>query len=149
MKKLTRTAVAIHSGRWRQKRLKIAALAILPLSLFACATKPVAPNPGLKESFHTEIAANGAKRFTYSLERLTTGVPDPYTRSSRVGRPGGGAQARAHKRQETDFNYGLALRLRESNFCRDGYFELERSVSAMGAQVRGECRDGHVATADN
>lgn len=147
MKSLTRIIVTVYFGILRPVKLKIVLCFIAPLLLIACAAKPVAPNPGLRESFHTEKTVNGAKRFTYSLEFLSPDVPGPYTRSNRTSRRNAnavGPKASKFNRVEKNFNYGLKLKLQESNFCRDGYFELERSVSAMGAQVRGECRDGYL-----
>ena len=115
------------------------------LFLAGCASEPTAPNPGLKESFHTEIAANGSKRFTYTLEIAAPQIRGPYTESPQTrggmirqqdlnrGRPGRG--------QRLDFDYALKLKLKETGFCRDGYFVIDRVVSELGGEVRGECRD--------
>lgn len=127
-------------------RLPLTYLAI-PMALFlaGCASEPTAPNPGLKESFHTEISANGSKRFTYTLEIAAPQLRGPYTESPNMrsgmlrqqdlnrGRPGRG--------QRLNFDYALALKLKETGFCRDGYFEIDRVVSQLGGEVRGECRD--------
>ncbi|MGL6161687.1 hypothetical protein [Microbulbifer sp.] len=116
----------------------------LPLFVLACASEQPLPIPGLKESFHTEIAANGAKRFTYSLEILRAGVPRPFTESgvggSRMGR--NMAHNGGRVRSELQFDRAMEQKLTETGFCRQGYFELERSVYAAGGEVRGECREG-------
>ncbi|WP_299595752.1 hypothetical protein [uncultured Microbulbifer sp.] len=115
------------------------------LILAGCASEPQAPNPGLKESFHTEIAANGSKRFTYSLEMATPQIRGPYTESPTMR---GGMvrqqdmnRGRASRGQRLDFDYALELKLKETGFCRDGYFVIDRVVSQLGGEVRGECRD--------
>ncbi|WP_078084560.1 hypothetical protein [Microbulbifer mangrovi] len=114
--------------------------------LSGCASEPKAPNPGLKESFHTEISANGSKRFTYSLEMAAPMIRGPYTESPNMRngmvRQQDMARASAGSRtQERDFDYALKLKLQETGFCRDGYFVIDRVVSQLGGEVRGECRD--------
>ncbi|SDJ66287.1 hypothetical protein [Microbulbifer yueqingensis] len=123
-------------------------LPVLPLLLAACTSSPSLPVPGLKESFHTEIAANGAKRFTYSLEIQRPDFPEPVTSSSvnrtRISQAGM-VQQRPRVRPLSDrlrFNRMLRQKLTETGFCRDGFLELERTEHAYGGEVRGECRDG-------
>ena len=124
----------------------VSTLVVAALFLGGCASGPTAPNPGLKESFHTEVSANGSKRFTYSLEMAAPQLRGPYTESpqsrgsmirqqelSRSGRGGRGPRM--------DFDYALELKLKESGFCRDGYFVIDRVVSQLGGELRGECRD--------
>lgn len=122
---------------------------VLPLILAACGGNQPLPIPGLKESFHTEIAANGAKRFTYSLEMQRRNIPAPYTDAGgnrgrvsrgtarRGGRPGPSANA-----GRLQFDRSMKQKLMETGFCREGYFEIERTVSPMSGEVRGECREG-------
>lgn len=123
-------------------------LLTLPFFAVACVSEGPLPVPGLKESFHTEIAANGAKRFSYSLEMQHSQVPRPYTGevasrqrlgrdSMTSGRPSPGA-----RQGGLQFDRALEQKLLETGFCREGYFELERSVSAFAGEVRGECREG-------
>ncbi|WGL16414.1 hypothetical protein PVT68_16815 [Microbulbifer bruguierae] len=113
------------------------------LALTGCASKPSAPNPGLKESFHTEISANGSKRFTYSLESAIPAIPGPFTERPSMGgnMPSGVGMAHGQRRQMLDFDHALDLKLKETRFCRDGYFVIDRVVSRQGGEVRGECRD--------
>lgn len=128
----------------RTLRLRWFLIFSLPLFALACASEQPLPIPGLKESFHTEIAANGAKRFTYSLEILREGVPRPFTnsgvRGSRMGRNNIAHSGRM--RSALQFDRAMEQKLTETGFCRQGYFELERSVYAAGGEVRGECREG-------
>ncbi|TLM79537.1 hypothetical protein ACONUD_01295 [Microbulbifer harenosus] len=112
--------------------------------LTACASEPTAPNPGLKESFHTEISANGSKRFTYALEMAVPELRGPYTENPnmRGGMTRTDGMRRASRGQRMDINYALDLKLKETRFCRDGYFVIDRVVSQHGGEIRGECRDG-------
>ncbi|WP_237067341.1 hypothetical protein [Microbulbifer guangxiensis] len=125
------------------------AITLPTLLLAGCASEPSAPIPGLSETFHTEVAANGAKRFTYSLEMRRADVPRPVTREDinrarmqqqtmlRTGQRPRGPQV-----DEMAFNRALNQKLTETGFCRDGFFELERTLFVGGGEVRGECRDG-------
>ncbi|SEA33589.1 hypothetical protein [Microbulbifer marinus] len=120
------------------------ATAVLLLS--GCTSTQPAPNPGLKESFHTEISANGSKRFTYALEMTTPLVRGPYTQSptarSGMVRPQDMPVRQQRGNRSLDFDHALNLKLQETGFCLDGYFVIERSVSPMNGEVRGECREG-------
>ncbi|AOS97241.1 hypothetical protein AUP74_01810 [Microbulbifer aggregans] len=127
----------------------LAALVLGGLLLAGCASEPALPIPGLSETFHTEIAANGAKRFTYTLEMRRPDVPRPVTREdvnrSRIQRETmlrTGQRPRGPLVDEMAFNRSLNQKLTETGFCRDGFFELERTLFAGGGEVRGECRDG-------
>jgi hypothetical protein len=142
----------VGSGWKIQSLFKQFILAALPLLLAACASDQPVPIPGLKESFHTEIAANGAKRFSYSLEMARQDIPPPFTQGGR-GRMGGmsrdsaiqgGRQRGPGGAGPLQFDKAMQQKLTETGFCREGYFEIERSVSAMGGEVRGECREGAV-----
>ncbi|WP_160154358.1 hypothetical protein [Microbulbifer sp. ALW1] len=122
-----------------------ACFAPLVLLLAACASEPQAPNPGLKESFHTEIFANGSKRFTYALEMAAPLMRGPYTESPnmrsgmvRQQAPSGGSGGRGNR---MNFDHAMELKLKETGFCRDGFFVIDRVVSHLGGEVRGECRD--------
>ena len=112
--------------------------------LAGCASEPQAPNPGLKESFHTEISANGSKRFTYALEMAVPELRGPYTENpnTRSGMMRGDDMGRPGRGQRMDINYALDLKLKETRFCNDGYFVIDRVVSQHGGEIRGECRDG-------
>lgn len=121
-------------------------VAVCTLMLAACSSGPTAPNPGLKESFHTEVSANGSKRFTYALEMATPAMPTPYTKSpatrgGMISREELARQQRRGRAAPFDFDSAVELKLRESGFCRDGYFVIERVVSRVGGELRGECRD--------
>ena len=124
----------------------------LPTSLFsvpaflflsACASEPQAPNPGLKESFHTEIDASGSKRFTYALEMAMPEISGPYTANpnSRGGMMRADGMPKRGRGQPVDIKYALELKLQETQFCREGYFVIDRVVSQLGGEIRGECRD--------
>ena len=129
-----------------QNRIAVSGVAVCTLVLAACASGTRAPNPGLKESFHTEVAANGSKRFTYSLEMATPATPAPYTqnpstRGGMITREELARQQRRGREMPFDFDRAVELKLRDSGFCRDGYFVIERVVSRLRGELRGECRD--------
>lgn len=123
---------------------RLRGLWLFPLLVAACASD--GPMPGEKESFHTEIAANGAKRFIFTLEREDVSFPAPVLKNSnaqrRMQRAPVGIDASASRRDIAYFEQALARKLAEVGFCKQGYFEIERTVSKYGGEVRGECREG-------
>ncbi|WP_346839102.1 hypothetical protein [Microbulbifer sp. SAOS-129_SWC] len=135
---------SVMPGSVRMFGIGICTAAVLLLS--ACASDAPLPIPGLKESFDTEIAANGAKRFTFSLEMQRRDIPAPYTERDRNrARMGSSADMAGHpggRQPGLQFDRALKEKLIETGFCRDGYFELERTVSRFRGEVRGECREG-------
>ncbi|MDP5210542.1 hypothetical protein [Microbulbifer sp. 2205BS26-8] len=123
---------------------RLRGLWLLPLFLAACASD--GPMPGAKESFHTEIAPNGAKRFVFTLEREHKSFPAPVLAhpdgQRRMQRGPVGAGAGVSRRDIAYFERALARQLAETGFCKQGYFEIERTVYKYGGEVRGECREG-------
>ncbi|MFA0812397.1 hypothetical protein [Microbulbifer epialgicus] len=114
------------------------------LAIEACSGyKPI---PGMKETFHTEIAPNGAKRFTFTLKREQWDIPAPVKASSsnprRMQREATGRGTGSNRRIEDHFDSMLEKKLMETGFCEQGYFEIERTISGHGGEVRGECREG-------
>ncbi|KUJ81459.1 hypothetical protein AWR36_012955 [Microbulbifer flavimaris] len=139
--------ITINNNRRLGRALCFAPLSLLLLA--GCASESTAPIPGLSETFHTEIAANGAKRFTYTLEMRSPELPRPVTREdvnrARIQRETmlrTGQRPRGPRIDEMAFNRSLNQKLTETGFCRDGFFELDRTLFVGGGEVRGECRDG-------
>ncbi|MBY6190528.1 hypothetical protein KUV22_08885 [Microbulbifer agarilyticus] len=119
-----------------------AALLLMTQLLGGCASEPAAPNPGIKESFHTEISANGSKRFTYVLEVAAPALRGPYTQSASERARMGKQYEGFGRPRRVNFDHALQLKLQETGFCRDGYFVIDRVVSPQGGELRGECREG-------
>ncbi|WP_444906301.1 hypothetical protein ACJJIR_17465 [Microbulbifer sp. SSSA008] len=127
-----------------QARLFIAAGLALPIFLSACSSNK--PIPGMKESFVTKIAQNGAKRFTFTLEKDRQDLPPPVSNQPssqrRMQRDTIGLGGRSSDRVERYLDWALEQKMLETGFCERGYFEIERVISADGGEVRGECREG-------
>ncbi|WP_299585321.1 hypothetical protein [uncultured Microbulbifer sp.] len=125
--------------------LQLVACLAVALVFSGCASN--SPIPGMQESFETEIAPNGAKRFTFTLKRERRDIPTPIVASSssqsqmqRRGPMGSGGPS--SRRVEAYFDWALEQKLMETGFCERGYFEIERIISPYGGEVRGECREG-------
>lgn len=97
------------------------------------------------ETLEVEILPNTSKMFTYRLRWPEDHIPSHI----RVDR-GGGNPKRDFQRGGVDVGRGTYERLLEntayvvkhSGYCRDGFFELDRSISRYHLWVRGECKDG-------
>ncbi|WP_444882583.1 hypothetical protein [Microbulbifer sp. PSTR4-B] len=104
------------------------------------------PIPGMKESFETEVAPNGAKRFTFTLKGKQRDIPAPVvagsSAQSRMPRGPVESGGPSSRRVEAYFDWALEQKLIETGFCERGYFEIERIISPYGGEVRGECREG-------
>ncbi|WP_226645228.1 hypothetical protein [Microbulbifer variabilis] len=104
------------------------------------------PIPGMKESFETEVAPNGAKRFTFTLKGKQRDIPAPVvagsSAQSRMPRGPMDSGGPSSRRVEAYFDWALEQKMLETGFCKRGYFEIERVISEYGGEVRGECREG-------
>lgn len=97
------------------------------------------------ETLEVEILPNTSKMFTYRLRWPEEHIPSHI----RVERSGGNP-AREFQRGGIDVGRGTYQRLlentgyvvKQSGFCREGFFELDRSISRYHLWLRGECKDG-------
>lgn len=96
------------------------------------------------ETLEVEILPNTSKMFTYRLRWPEDHIPSHI----HVDRGSGGG--REFQRGGVDIGRSTYERLREntayvvrqSGYCREGFFELDRSISRYHLWVRGECKDG-------
>jgi len=99
----------------------------------------------LVETLEVEILPNTSKMFIYRLRWPEEHIPSHV----QVDR-GGGNPGRAYRRGGVDVSRKTHERLlentdyvvRQSGYCRDGFFELDRSISRYHLWIRGECKDG-------
>ena len=104
----------------------------------------------MKETLEVEILPNTSKMFTYRLRWPEEHIPNHIRVDNGSGNPG-----REFARGGVDVGRGTHDRLientayvvKQSGYCREGFFELDRSISRYHLWVRGECKDG--ATADD
>jgi len=116
----------------------------LIVTIFFVACSSQKPIPGMKDSFHTEIAPNGAKRFTFTVEGQRRDILVPIEANSDSQRRMQRQPTRrgSSRRVEEYFDWALEQKMLETGFCKQGYFEIERTISEYGGEVRGECREG-------
>lgn len=114
--------------------------------LSACATPQLEPTE--HESFATKIHADDSKTFTYQLEdhgaaKTQTYIEFTDQRLQDSQHPNAQQEAdqREEQRREHRFFRLLDAKLKQTGFCREGYVELESSIKARVATVRGECRE--------
>ncbi len=97
------------------------------------------------ETLEVELLPNTSKMFTYRLRWPEDHIPSHI----RVER-GGGDPRREFERGGVDVGRGTYERLLENTafvveragYCREGFFELDRSISRYHLWVRGACKDG-------
>lgn len=141
-----------------------------PLILCACSSEPdpQALAGKLTDSFQTEIKSDGMKLFTYSIETIDrhrnqqqrramnddrqqspTGMPDRQRTRQPQDNMGNQQINRSSRRSDSEnkqmtqeLEFGLKKTLEANQYCRDGYYELERLVLNDRAELRGECHEG-------
>ena len=99
----------------------------------------------LVETLEVEILPNTSKMFTYRLRWPEDHIPS-HIQVDRGGRSPG----KEFRRGGVDVGRKTPERLLEntayvverSGYCREGFFELDRSISRYHLWVRGECKDG-------
>lgn len=99
------------------------------------------------ETLEVEILPNTSKMFTYRLRWPEEHIPSHI----RVDR--GSGAGREFQKGGVDIGRSTYARLLENTayvvehagYCREGFFELDRSISRYHLWVRGECKDGATA----
>lgn len=102
----------------------------------------------MAETLEVEILPNTSKMFTYRLRWPEESIPNHI----RVAR-GGTNPGQDFARGGVDVGRGTYEKLLEntayvvehSGYCREGFFELDRSISRYHLWVRGECKDSATA----
>ncbi|WP_335901579.1 hypothetical protein ACOI2Q_09190 [Shewanella algae] len=127
-------------------------LLLLPLLLCSCSSKPsIDPADfagAIKDSFQSDIKADGLKLFTYTARLITPDSGGSYRIS--VQAPPTAKEMRQQlaireARQavfEQQLQLGLDNTLKMNQYCREGFYELSRLLQSDRGEIRGECRDG-------
>ncbi|MBO1273442.1 MULTISPECIES: hypothetical protein [Shewanella] len=135
-------------------------LPVASLMLSACSSTPDPEQFAGKvtDNFQAEIKSDGMKLFTYSVTAVKTdnrrqrpqpnmdatehqrsrSQPQEDMRPQRMGRRDGAE----NKQMTQELEIGLQKTLESNQYCRDGYYELERLVLRDRAELRGECHEG-------
>ncbi len=98
----------------------------------------------MDETLEVEILPNDSKMFTYRLRWPEDRIPN-HIRVSRDGSDArrdfyeGGVNVGRNTRQRLLENTGYVVE--KVGYCRDGFFELDRSISRYHLWVRGECKE--------
>ena len=102
----------------------------------------------MAETLEVEILPNDSKMFTYRLRWPEDHIPNHIGIARDGSSPG-----KEFARGGVDVGRGTRERLLENTayvvehagYCREGFFELDRSISRYHLWVRGECKDGATA----
>jgi hypothetical protein len=98
----------------------------------------------MNETLEVEVLPNNSKMFTYRLRWPEDQIPN-HIRISRDGSDSrrdfyeGGVNVGRNTRQRLLEN--TAYVVEKVGYCRDGFFELDRSISRYHLWVRGECKE--------
>ncbi|GAB1049419.1 MAG: hypothetical protein WAqPseu_39160 [Shewanella algae] len=127
-------------------------LLLLPLLLCSCSSKPnIDPADfagAIKDSFQTDIKADGLKLFTYTARLITPDSGGSYRISVQAPRTAKEMRQQLAIREarqavfEQQLQLGLDNTLKMNQYCREGFYELSRLLQSDRGEIRGECRDG-------
>ena len=98
----------------------------------------------MNETLEVEILPNESKMFTYRLRWPEDQIPN-HIRVSRDGSDArrdfyeGGVNVGRNTRQRLLENTEFVVK--HAGYCRDGFFELDRSITRYHLWVRGECKE--------
>lgn len=130
-----------------------AALAVLIFSLSVllggCGTPGRSyAKTGMQETLEVDILRNNSKMFVYRLKWPDDAIPNHI----RVARHSGPSQPR--NVGGVDINRSTYERLQQNaayvvkhmDYCREGYIELDRSISRYHLWLKGECKESATTT---
>lgn len=100
------------------------------------------------ETLEVEILPNTSKMFTYRLRWPEAHIPSHIQVARNGVNPGkefakGGVNLGRDTHDRLLTNAGYVVE--RSGYCREGFFELDRSISRYHLWVRGECKDSATA----
>jgi hypothetical protein len=104
----------------------------------------------IKESLEVEILTNGSKMFTYRLRWPEDQIPNhiQIARSTEdVKREFTRGGVSVGPRTYTKLRNNAAYVVKQAGYCREGFLELDQSVSQYHLWLRGECKED--ATSDD
>jgi hypothetical protein len=104
----------------------------------------------MAETLEVEILSNGSKMFTYRLRWPEDRIPSHIHVARGSSNPGKEfAQGGVNLGRDTydRLLVNTAYVVEHAGYCREGFFELDRSISRYHLWVRGECKDS-ATTAD-
>ncbi len=138
----------------------IAFIAIaVSIGLFGCSSTKSAEEQTetlrgrVKDSFITEIKNNGLKLFTYKAWKVgaKNSLSHPLSHEVRISDRKKTrrqlireyeASKKIEKEWEQAVELGLKRTLKQSGYCKHGYYELNRTVLHEQVEIRGECKEG-------
>jgi hypothetical protein len=99
---------------------------------------------GMTETLEVEILPDASKMFTYRLRWPEDNIPNHIQIARDGNKPG-----KAFARGGIEMNRATYDRLMENTayvvertaYCREGFFELDRSISRYHLWIRGECKE--------
>lgn len=101
-------------------------------------------NTGMQETLEINILPNNSKMFVYRLKWPDEAIPNhirvahhsgPRQQSGKVG--GVDINRKTYERLQQNTAYVVE----QMNYCREGYIELDRSISRYHLWLKGECRE--------
>lgn len=116
-------------------------------AITGCASNTeLAPLGPVTDEFTTQILTDGTKMFTYRID-MKRGHPNAIAANNRQGAQMNNSHSNSRRTSEPSLLElhmveNVKLRLQQTGYCADNYYELSRMVMREHAELRGECHEG-------
>jgi len=98
----------------------------------------------MQETLETQILTNTSKMFVYRLKLPEDSIPNhiriAHSSSPRKPVARGGVDINRHTYKRLQQNTGYVVQ--QLGYCREGFIELDRSLSRYHLWLKGECKEG-------
>ena len=126
--------------------LRYPVLLVLVLSgIGGCSSGRSYTDRGLQETLEIQILPNTSKMFVYRLRMPDDQIPSQVriAQSSRdnVRQTGIDLSSRSHRSLLMNVEYVV----KKTGYCREGFFEIDKSLSRYHIWMKGECKEGAAA----
>lgn len=117
-------------------------LVVACLLLTACSSGSNYTDKGLQETLEIQILPNSSKMFVYRLRMPEDQIPS-HVRIAQSGRDkarrgGVDLSSGSYRGLLSNVNYVLS----KTGYCREGFLEIDRSLSRYHIWMKGECKEG-------
>lgn len=122
--------------------VKYLVLSMIVLVVSACSSGRHYTDSGLKETLEIQILPNTSKMFVYRLRMPEDQIPNQIriakSSDDKVQQTGVDLSRRSYRGLLMNVDYVV----KKLGYCREGFFEIDKSLSRYHIWMKGECKEG-------
>lgn len=115
---------------------------VLVALLAACSSGSSYTGNGMQETLEVEILPNSSKMFVYRLRMPDDQIPShiriAQSGNDNVRQTGVDLSSRSYRGLLSNVDYVV----KKTGYCREGFLEIDKSLSRYHIWMKGECREG-------